>query len=108
MDKADNWLLEQKANIDELKNDIKKWRDSIKKDVLDWHEEIEQGIKDWKETMVNEIKFIKKEVKDGYKGIARESAGVTDILGSPIGESDQTEADDNIRRKRRSSTTGSN
>jgi hypothetical protein len=108
MGSAGNWFSEQKALIEELKSDVKKWRDTAKKENLIWREDLAQEIKDWKESLIEEVKAVKKEVKDGNKGIAREGAGTTDILGSPIGESDQAETDDNIRRKRRSSTTGSN
>ena len=108
MSGAENWVTEQRLAIEELKSSIKKWKDDTKKEAKLWHDEMKQQISDMKRQIAEEIVAIKKEVKNGYKGSTGDSAGVTDILGSPIGESDQAEADDNIRRKRRGSSTGSN
>ena len=108
MNSAENWLTEQQSAIEELKNDVKKWKDDAKKEARSWHDEMKQQISDYKQEIVEEIEGIKKEVRHGYKGTIRDSASATDILGSPVGESDQAETDDNTRRKRRSSSTGSN
>jgi len=108
MNNAENWVTEQRSAIEELKNEVKKWKDDVKREAKSWREDIKQQISDYKQEFADEVEVIKKEVRRGNKGTIGESTGTTDILGSPIGESDQAETDDTTRRKRRSSSTGSN
>ena len=108
MESVDIWKEQQKADIEELKDSVKKWKAETAKDAKSWRDEISRQINYLKETMIEEVESIKKEVKDGYKGFAGKSSSSADLLGPATGESDQTEADDNTRRKRRSSPAGPN
>jgi hypothetical protein len=106
MSNVESWRDEQLTAIEMLKNDVKKWQAEIKKEAISWRDEILQETNNWKQEIKDEIKMIKGEVKDGYKGTIGEGASSTDILGPSTGESDKAEADDAPRRKRRSSSSG--
>jgi len=106
MSDVESWRVEQLTAIETLKDDVKKWQAEIKKEAISWRDEIVQETKNWKQEIKDEIKTMKGEVKDGYKGAIGKGASSTDILGPSTGESDKVEADDTVRRKRRSSSSG--
>ena len=106
MTDVESWQAEQLASIKALKDDVKKWQAEIKKEAISWRNDIVQETNNWKQEIKDDIETIKGEVKNGYKGTIRESASSTDILGPSTGESDKVEADDTPRRKRRSSSSG--